>query len=326
MNNKMPLIIVLSVFVLLALFWKPLDMLRPYYIVDETEQVVITQFGQPVGSATTKPGIYFKTPFMQKANYFSKNLLERNGEAGQINTLDKTYIWIDTFARWKIVDPLKFFQNVSTEKSAHTRLDDIVDSAVRNLITQYSLIETVKNTDRKMEILEFDSAGVREVSATVTIKMGREKIIAAITEQARPKLEKLGIELVDVKIKRLNYSDEVRNSVYNRMIAERKRIAEKFRSEGQGEARKIEGDMEKELKRITSEAYRKAQEVRGKADGEATRLYADSLGRDPEFYSFVQTLEIYKTALDKESSLILTTDSEFLKYFKGYQGKRTPTP
>ena len=326
MNNKTPLIIVLIVFVLLALFWKPLDMLRPYYIVDETEQVVITQFGQPVGSAKTNPGIYFKTPFLQKANYFPKNLLERNGEAGQINTLDKTYIWIDTFARWKIVDPLKFFQNVSTEKSAHTRLDDIVDSAVRNLITQYSLIETVKNTDRKMEILEFDSAGVREVSATVTIKMGREKIIAAITEQARPKLEKLGIELVDVKIKRLNYSDEVRNSVYNRMIAERKRIAEKFRSEGQGEARKIEGDMEKELKRITSEAYRKAQEVRGKADGEATRLYADSLGRDPEFYSFVQTLEIYKTALDKESSLILTTDSEFLKYFKGYQGKRTPTP
>lgn len=321
MNNKAPLLIAVFIALLLIIFWGPLDSIRPYYIVSETEQVVITQFGEAVGTPKTTPGIYPKMPFIQKTNYFPKTLLEWDGDPGQINTLDKTYIWIDNFARWRIVDPLKYFQNVKTEERAHSYLDDILDSAIRNLITKYPLIETVRNSNREMEISELDVNDVKEISPLGKVEMGRDKLVKQVLVQARPKLAAYGIELFDVKIKRLNYREEVRNSVYNRMVAERKRIAEKYRSEGQGEARKIEGSMEKDLKKITSEAYKTAQEVRGKADGEATRIYADAFNRDPEFYSFVQTLEIYKTAMDKESTLILTTDSEFLKYFKGYQGK-----
>ena len=290
------------------------------YIVDETEQVVITQFGKPVGAPKVNPGLYFRVPLVQQANYFPKNLLEWDGDPGQIPTLDKTFIYVDTFARWKIVDPLKFFQTVSNEIGALARLDDIIDSAVRNFITSYPLIETVRMTNRELDTFEIGMDQVKDTSPLGEVKMGRKQITKGIMDQAQPKLEKFGIELVDVKIKRLNYVEQVRQSVYGRMIAERKQIAEKFRSEGQGEARKIEGDMEKELKLITSSAYREAEEIKGKADAEATGIYAEALSRDPEFYSFLQTLEIYKTTMDKESALILSTDSEFLKYFKDYRG------
>ena len=290
------------------------------YIVDETEQVVITQFGKPVGAPKVNPGLYFRVPLVQQANYFPKNLLEWDGDPGQIPTLDKTFIYVDTFARWKIVDPLKFFQTVSNEIGALARLDDIIDSAVRNFITSYPLIETVRMTNRELDTFEIGMDQVKDTSPLGEVKMGRKQITKGIMDQAQPKLEKFGIELVDVKIKRLNYVEQVRQSVYGRMIAERRQIAEKFRSEGQGEARKIEGDMEKELKLITSSAYREAEEIKGKADAEATGIYAEALSRDPEFYSFLQTLEIYKTTMDKESSLILSTDSEFLKYFKDYRG------
>ena len=290
------------------------------YIVDETEQVVITQFGKPVGAPKVNPGLYFRVPLVQQANYFPKNLLEWDGDPGQIPTLDKTFIYVDTFARWKIVDPLKFFQTVSNEIGALARLDDIIDSAVRNFITSYPLIETVRMTNRELDTFEIGMDQVKDTSPLGEVKMGRKQITKGIMDQAQPKLEKFGIELVDVKIKRLNYVEQVRQSVYGRMIAERRQIAEKFRSEGQGEARKIEGDMEKELKLITSSAYREAEEIKGKADAEATGIYAEALSRDPEFYSFLQTLEIYKTTMDKESALILSTDSEFLKYFKDYRG------
>jgi len=293
-----------------------------YYVVDETEQVVITQFGRPVGDPKMEPGLYFKIPIIQQANYFPKILLEWDGDPGKIPTLDKTFIWVDTFARWKIVDPLAFFQTVNNEVGAQARLDDIINSAVRNFVTSYPLIETVRKTNRELDTFEVGVDEVREKSRLGIVTTGREKIARGIKDQAQPKMEKFGIALVDVKIKRINYVEEVQKTVYGRMIAERKQIAEKFRSEGQGEARKIEGDRERDLKQITSEAYRTAQEIKGKADAEATLIYAQAFGRDPDFYSFLQTLDIYKETMDKDSSLILSTDSEFLKYFKGYKGEQ----
>ena len=286
------------------------------YVVDETEQVVITQFGRAIGDPKIEPGLYFKIPIIQQANYFPKNLLEWDGDPGQVPTLDKTFIYVDTFARWKIVDPLKFFQTVNNVVGALARLDDIIDAAVRNFITSFPLIETVRWTNRELDITEEGIDKIKEISPLGEVSMGRQKIIKGILEQAHPKLAGFGIELVDVKIKRLNYVEEVQRTVYARMIAERKQIAEKFRSEGEGEARKIEGDREKDLKEITSEAYRKAQEIKGKADARATILYAQAYNRDPDFYSFLQTLDIYKKTMDKNSSLVLSTDSDFLRYFK----------
>ena len=292
------------------------------YTVDETEQVVVTQFGKVVDEPKNDPGLYFKVPFIQNANYFPKNLQEWDGDPGQIPTLDKTFIWVDTFARWKIVDPLKFFQTVTNMTGALSRLDDIIDAAVRNLITSYPLIETVRRTDRELDTFEVGLEDIKDKRDLGSVKLGRQKIEKEIMDQAQPKLAKFGIEVVDVKIKRLNYVEEVQRSVFSRMIAERKQIAEKFRSEGRGEARKIEGDREREMKRITSEAYKTAQEVMGKADATATKIYADAFGLDPDFYSFVKTLEIYQETLDEESSLVLSTDTEFFKYLKGYTGKK----
>ena len=286
--------------------------------MDETEQAIITQFGRAVGEAKTSPGLYFKVPLIQQANYFPKNLLQWDGDPGQIPTLDKTYIWVDTFARWKIVDPLKFFQTVNNVTSALARLDDILDAAVRNYITSYPLLETVRVTNRKLDTFEVGIGDNQEERITRNISTGRKQIIKQVQEQARPKLAEFGIQLVDVKIKRLNYVEEVQQSVYSRMIAERKQIAEKFRSEGKGEASKIAGNREKELKKITSEAYKISQEIKGKADAEAAAIYAEALGRDPQFYSFIKTLEIYKETMDKNTSLILSTDSEFLQYLKDY--------
>ncbi|MBW1681508.1 MAG: protease modulator HflC [Deltaproteobacteria bacterium] len=311
---KTKILLAVAILILIALY-------SGAYVVDETEQVVITQFGKSIGDPKTQPGLYFKIPLIQQANYFPKNLLDWDGDPGQIPTLDKTFIWVDTFARWKIVDPLLFFETVNNVLAAQARLDDILDAAVRNFITSYPLIETVRASNRKLDTFE---RGIGQGTAgrfLGKITVGRAAITKNILEQAQPKLTGFGIELVDVKIKRLNYVEEVRKSVYARMIAERKQIAEKFRSEGQGEARKIEGKREKELKRITSEAYRKAQEIKGKADAEATRIYAAAYNKDPEFYSFIKTLEIYKQTLDKDSSLILSTNTDFLKYFKGIQGK-----
>ncbi|PKN29941.1 MAG: protease modulator HflC [Deltaproteobacteria bacterium HGW-Deltaproteobacteria-21] len=291
------------------------------YVIDETEQVVLTQFGRAIGEPKREPGLYFKIPFIQQANYFPKNLLEWDADPGQIPTLDKTFIWVDTFARWKIVDPLKFFQTVNNMPGALTRLDDIIDSAVRNFVTSYPLIETVRMTNRELDTFEVGLDQVKDTSPLGEVTMGRSMITKRILEQAQPKLIPFGIELVDVKFKLLNYVEEVQKSVFGRMIAERRQIAEKFRSEGQGEARKIEGEMERDLKKITSEAYMKAQEIKGKSDGEATRIYAEAFGKDPEFYSFVQTLETYRETMGGDSSLILSTESDFLKFFKGYNMK-----
>ncbi|MEJ2641982.1 MAG: protease modulator HflC [Desulfosarcinaceae bacterium] len=302
------------------------------YTVDETEQVVVTQFGKVVGAPKIEPGLYFRIPFIQHTNYFPKNLQQWDGDPGQIPTLDKKFIWVDSFARWKITDPIKFFQTVSNTISAQGRLDDIIDPAVRNAVTSYPLNETVRRTNRELDTFEIGLGDQSLQSDTDTeeeqkdrisqrgrfnIRVGREKITEGIQRQAQPKLEQFGIEVVDVKIKRLNYTEQVRESVYGRMIAERKQIAEKFRSEGKGEAQKILGRKERELKRISSEAYKTAQEIKGRAEGEATRLYAEAFNIDPEFYSFQKTLEVYNQALDAKSTIVMSTESEIFKYLKG---------
>lgn len=315
MKTKAPIIII----VIIAVFL----LFSAAYIVDETEQVVVTQFGKVIGDPKTEPGLYFRIPFIQNTTYFPKNLQEWDGDPGQIPTLEKTYIWVDTFARWKIVDPIAFFQTVNNTISAQGRLDDIIDPAVRNFITSFKLIETVRKSNRELDTFEVGLEGAKddqqEQRQIYTIKTGRQKITQGILEQAQPKLAKFGIELVDVKIKRINYVEQVRQSVYGRMIAERNQIAEKFRSEGQGESRKILGEKERELKQITSQAYRTAQEIRGKADAEATAIFARAFGKDPEFYSFIKTLEIYNESLDENSELVISTDSSFFKYLKGYK-------
>ncbi|MBF0390101.1 MAG: protease modulator HflC [Desulfamplus sp.] len=305
------------------------------YIVDETEQVVITQFGKVVGDAVTTPGLNFKVPFIQKASYFPKNLQEWDGDPGQIPTKDKTFIWVDTFARWKIVDPIKYFQTVNNMTSAQSRLNDIIDPAVRNFVTSYRLVETVRNSDRPMDTFEsFDVSENQNIEAKkedgsdnqvpsiinpisqYKIEVGRSEINKKIIAQAQPKLEAFGIELVDVKIKRVNYVEKVRDAVYGRMIAERKQIAEKFRSEGRGEASNIRGDKEKELQLIKSQAYKRAEEIKGDADAKAAAIYAAAYGVDLEFYSLVKTLDVYKVSLDQSSTLVLSTESDFMKYFK----------
>jgi len=300
-----------SILIIIILF----VFLSSVYVVDETEQIIITQFGKAIGEPTTEPGIGFKIPVIQKINRFPKNLLAWDGDPDQVNTLDKTYLWVDTFARWKITDPLKYFETVHYEQEAQARLDGILNSSIRNAITSNYLIETVRNSNRELDISD---QAEDTASMMGDVEIGRGQIAKGVIEEAQPKLDKFGIELVDLKIKRLNYVEEVRRSVYGRMIAERNQQAEKYRSEGRGEARKIEGEMEKEMKEITSEAYRTAEEIKGNADAQATLIYAQSFGRGPEFYSFLNTLDIYKDVMGKDSTLVLSTDSEFLKYFKGY--------
>jgi membrane protease subunit HflC len=255
------------------------------YTVYMSEQVIITRFGKPVGKPIQDPGLHWKRPFIDKANSFEKRILEWDGDPNQIPTLDKKFIWVDTYARWRIEDPLMFFQSVKNEIGAQARLDDIIDSATRDSITNYLLIEVVRNSNRKMAMAETELELTPDVKAK--IEWGREKITRKILENAAEKAPQYGIELVDVRIKRINYVEEVRTKVYERMISERTRIAEKYRSEGQGKKAEIEGEMEKELQRITSEAYKTAQEIKGKADAEATRIYAAAFNKDPEFYSFL---------------------------------------
>jgi len=291
-----------------------------FYIVDETTQVVITQFGRPIGKPVSDAGLHLKLPFIQDANYFEKRLLEWDGTPTEISAKDKVFIEIDTYARWRIVEPLKFFMSVRNELGAQSRLDNILDAAARDFITSNVLIEVVRSSNRTMNVaeIELETTSTGKID---TIQVGREKLASSILEAAAPKVHEYGIELVDVRIKRINYIEDVQKKVFERMIAERLRIAEKYRSEGQGKKAEIEGKMEKELQLITSEAYKTAQEIQGKADAEAINIYADAYERDPEFYSFLQTLETYKNSIDEKSWLILTTDNDYLKYLTSSQSK-----
>jgi len=287
------------------------------YTIDETEQVIILQFGKPVGNPIKEAGLHFKFPFIQNVTRFDKRVLEWDGDENQIPTSDKKYIWVDTFARWRIVEPLKFYQSVNNERNAHSRLDDIIDSATRNFVSENLLIEAVRNSNRELQITIEEAEGFGLESVVQQIEKGRKQITKLILQKATETMPQYGIELLDMRIKRINYIEEVRQKVYERMISERKRIAEKFRSEGQGRKAEIDGEREKELQRITSEAYRKAQVIKGKADAEATRTYAGAFNKGPEFYAFLKTLETYKNTLNNNNAtLILNTDSDFLKYLK----------
>ena len=286
------------------------------YIVREGTQVIITQFGRPIGAPVTSSGLHLKIPFIQKVNRFEKRWLAWDGDANQMPTLDKRFIWVDTFARWRISDPLLFFQRVRDERGAQTRIDDILDGETRKAVANVNLIEVVRSTNREFAV-SVDLIAGEEQEPQQQIETGREAIVNEVLERARDKTKEFGIELVDVRFKRINYVQEVQRSVFERMISERQKIRDKLRSEGQGRSAEIRGSKEKELKRIRSEAYRTAQEIRGAADSTATKVYADAFGRDPDFYSFLRTLETYRQAINEDETLVLSTDGEFYKFLKG---------
>lgn len=285
------------------------------YRVDQTQEAVVVQFGRPI-KVVQEPGLKVKKPFVQQVIFFEKRILEWDGRPTQIPTRDKKYIWVDTCARWRIIDSLKFLESVRDEMGAHGRLDDMIEAAVRNYITNNLLLEVVRDSNRVMEISELEIRAGEEKE--VRIEIGREKLSRQILEEAAKLMPQYGIELVDVRIKRLNYVESVRERVYARMIAERKQIAAQYRSEGEGLKSEILGRKEKELKRIQSGAYKKAQEIKGKSDAQAVKIYAKAYGKDPEFYSFLKTLDTYKKTLNKNTWLILTTDSDYLKYLKKF--------
>lgn len=292
-----------------------------FYTVDESRQAVITQFGEPIGRPVTEAGLHFKLPFVQTANMFERRILRWDGDPNQIPTLDKRYIWVDITARWRIVDALRFMESVGSETEALGRLDYIIDGATRNTISNALLVEAVRNSNRLLEGGGAEGEGAIDElalddAALERISTGRERLTDKILADSTKKVVVFGIELVDVRIKRINYVDKVQQRVFERMISERKRAAEKYRSEGQGKKAEIEGQMAKELKDIRSNAYREAQTITGKADAEAIRLYAESYNKDPEFYAFTKTLETYRKAVDGNTSLILTTDNELFDYLR----------
>jgi membrane protease subunit HflC len=289
-----------------------------FYIVDETEQVLITQFGDPVGEPDTSAGLNIKLPFIQRINRFEKRILEWDGDANQIPTSDKKYILVNTFARWSIVDPLKFYQSMNNEMNAQSRLDDIIDGITRDFISEEPLIEVVRNTNRSLSVSTEEASDILAQVDSLTIEIGRDEITDRILDQVQTLTPQYGIKVLDIRIKQVNYIQEVQEKVFDRMISERRRIAELYRAEGQERKAEITGEMEKELKRITSEAYRTAQEIKGKADATATEVYANAFSRDPEFYSLLQTLESYRKSVDSTSTLVLSTDGEYLKYLKDY--------
>jgi len=304
-------LIVLIVIVLLAL----LVLTGAFYIVDETQQVVITQFGRPIGEPITTPGLKMKLPLIQTANVFDKRFMEWDGDRNQVPTKDKRFIFVDAYGRWRITDPLRFFQRLRDERGAQSRLDDILDGETRNTIAKHNLIEVVRTSNRDFAVPEdlIDETPDEELEQ---VEKGRHALEAQVLVNAQKRTADLGIEILDFRFKRINYVQEVQEKVFDRMISERKRIAERFRSEGAGEAARIKGERERELKQITSEAYRQAQVIQGKADAAAADIYAAAYNRDPEFYRFLKTMEVFKKTLDAETVLVLGTDGEFLRYIE----------
>ena len=308
MNARM---IVIGILVLLGV----LAAAGGLYRVGETEQVVITQFGDPRGDPVTTPGLHFKIPFIQRANYFDKRFLEWDGDPNEVPTRDKRFIYVDSYARWRISDPLLYFQRLRSEQRAQSRLDAILDGETRNVIAKHALIEVVRSSNREFAVSE--EAGAGGVSARadeVAIEFGRAQLAREVLLAAQTRTEDLGIEILDFQFKRLNYVEEVRREVYARMISERQQIAEQFRSEGAGESARINGERERELKEITSEAYRQAQEIKGRADAEAADIYAAAYNRDADFYRFLKTMEVLRATMDSTTVLVLSTDGDLLRY------------
>ena len=282
------------------------------YTVSETEQVIITQFGDPVGDPVTSPGLHFKVPFIQRINVFDNRFLEWDGNPNQVPTRDRRFILVDTYARWRITDPLLFFQRLRDERGAQSRLDDILDGETRNAVAQHNLIELVRSTNRNEADVQIESE--EEAVILERLDRGRQEITREILETAAGRTADLGIELLDLRLKRINYVAEVQQDVFARMIAERQRVAEEFRSEGQGEAARIDGERERELAQIQSEAYRIAEELRGKADATATAVYAEAYNLDADFYAFTKSMETYEQTMDGETVFILDTDSDLLRF------------
>ncbi len=284
------------------------------YIVPEGKQAVITQFGKPVGRPVTEAGLKFKTPFIQEVTYFEKRILIWDGDPNQIPTNDKTFVYLDVTARWRISDALAFLQAVNNTTRAMTILDDIIDGTVRDLVNKNDLVEIIRSSDWA-ERSEANKDYLSETEYEV-LRYGRDKIAAMIHEAASKITPQYGITLVDVMFKRVNYIETVRLKVYDRMISERKRIAAEKRSFGEGQKAEIMGKVQRELKEITSTANREAQEIKGKADAEAAGIYASAFNQDPEFYDFYKSLESYKKAVGKNTRLIISSDSEFYKHFR----------
>ncbi len=285
------------------------------YTVSETEQVIVTQFGKPVGGPVVDAGLHAKVPFIQTLHRFDKRWLEFTGDANQIPTKDKKYIWVETYARWRISDPLRFYQAVGDERGGQSRLDDVVDGQTRNAVASHDLIEIVRSSNRAFQITE-ELEGIGSAEAMTKIETGREKIAQVVLKKSAEITPQFGIELEDVRFKRINYIETVQQKVFERMISERRRIAERSRSEGQGRAAEIRGQKERDILGATSVGYKSAQELKGAADAKATAVYARAYGKDAELYQFLKSMETLKESLDKDTWLILSTDSELLRYLK----------
>jgi membrane protease subunit HflC len=301
-----------------ALLALAMTLLSSFYTLEEGEQAVIVQFGRPIGAPVTEAGLHVKLPFVQEVRLFEKRILIWDGDPNQIPTKGREFIWVDTTARWRIADAKKFLESVATEAGARSRLNDIIDSVVRDQVSGSELVDLVRSASwvapKDEAMAEVPAEAQAELKKEVL--RGREELTRTILAKARDVVPQYGIELVDVRIKRLDYVESVREKVYARMISERKRIAARFRSEGEGQSAEILGTMEKELRQIRSTAYRQVQEVRGKADADATRVYGSAYGADPEFYALSRTLEAYKEGQNKNATVILTTESDYYRYLK----------
>ncbi|HEX6995086.1 MAG TPA: protease modulator HflC [Gammaproteobacteria bacterium] len=287
------------------------------FIIDQAEQGIIVQFGEPIGGVIDEPGLHFRVPFIQEVRRFDKRLLDWVGDVSQIPTLGREFIIVDTTARWRISDPLQFLRSVRDEQGAHTRLDDILDSVVRDIVSGTELEEIVRSADWQVDVSALAEEEIDALAETDLERptKGRAQLEEEMLEAASRLMPGLGIELVDVRIKRINYIDSVREQVEARMISERESIAARFRSEGEGRSQEILGEMERELRRIRSEAERRAQEIIGEADAEATRIYGEAFGADPEFYDFFKTLESYR-ALGENTTLMIDAESDFFRYLQ----------
>jgi membrane protease subunit HflC len=288
---------------------------QSFYVVKETEQVVVTQFGKPIGQAKITPGLKIKVPFIQKTNYFEKRYMEWDGDPNQVPTKDKKFIFVDAYARWQITDPLQFFKRLTNERGAQSRLDDILDGETRDYIANHNLEEAVRTTNRNP--IPSGSIGEEVGDTLYQITTGRQKIQDLILLSANEKARDLGIVILDFRLKRINYVEDVRQQVYERMKSERFRIAEKFRSEGQGEASKINGEKEKDLKTIQSEAFRKAEEIKGRADARAAAIYAGAYNKSSEsknLYTFLKSMETFQKTFDSTTTIVISTKSDLYKY------------
>jgi membrane protease subunit HflC len=292
------------------------------YTVNEVEQMIITQFGKPVGEPVTTAGLKIKIPFIQEVNPIDKRVLEWDGPPSDMPTKDKLYISVDLFARWRITDPLQYFLRLRDERSAQSRLDDILGSETRNAVAKHELIEIIRTTKDRIPLrdaLLTDAEQALDMGTLVPIQKGRKMVEQEIFAAAAQKVEVFGIELLDIRFKRINYNESVRPKIYDRMISERRQIAERFLSEGNGEAARIRGNRVRDLNKIQSEAYRQVEEIRGVADAKATEIYANAYNQSPEsaaFYEFTRTMQSYRLIIAANTTLILSTDSDLFKFLK----------